>query len=389
MRRTRFLFVGLGLVAAFVVAEIYLKYFTYKEINQVWSCYQPNLIMYMVYKPNANCPNRRYQEYDTVPRINNLGLRSDSNTTFEKPAGVKRILVLGDSLVAAHEVEEKETFIKLLENKLRQEGKYYEVLNGGIRGYSPLLSRFYLKYQGLKFEPDIVVLVVNTADVADDRRYLKYVKTDEMTGKYISLYPNWGFYFPAVNQDKTSLFLRNKTIHVKPVIRLSSAVINLIRVNIGAVYDRWLKWPFFAEDFVEGDWRTDALAVERQAINPSSYQELMELTQDNVAAIRQAVEKRGAKFYLVLSPMGHEVSQTEWDLGRLSWGAGRGKVYPTKALDDLGNWAKGEGIGVIDLKPRLKRAEGLKFFPKDGHLTVLGHERVFEGLWEGLKQGIN
>ena len=309
MERTKFLFILLGLLGGWLIAEVYLRHFTYREINQTWNCYQPDLTMYMVYKPNTSCPNRRYQEYDTVPKINNLGLRSDTNTTFEKPAGVKRILILGDSLVAAHEVEEKETFVKLLENKFRQEGEYYEVLNGGVRGYSPLLSRFYLKYQGLKFKPDRVMLVVNTGDMANDRRYLKYAKIDEKMGEYTSLYPNWGFYFPAVNQTKS--------IPAKPGVKLRSVVVNLIRTNIRAIYSRWFKFPFLAEDFVKGDWRTDALAIEREEISPSSYDELMGLTKDNIMAIKNLAEGRGVKFYLVLSPMGHEVSQTEWDLGRV------------------------------------------------------------------------
>ena len=79
----------------------------------------------------------------------------------------------------------------------------------------------------------------------------------------------------------------------------------------------------------------------------------------------------------------------EWDLGRGGWGAKRGKLYPTKALDDMAIWAQQEGINVINLKPYLQQGEGLKFFPKDGHLTALGHERVFAGLWERLKQGVD
>lgn len=368
-----------GLGVGFLIAEVYLRNFTYKEINQTWNCYLPDLTMYMVYKPNTSCPNRRYQEYDTVPQINNVGLRSDSNTTWEKPAGVRRILILGDSLVAAHEVEEKETFVKLVENKLKQEGKYYEVLNGGIRGYSPLLSRFYLEYHGLKFNPDIVMLVVNTGDVVNDRRYLKYVKLDQTTGEYISLYPNWGFYFPAMNSAQP--------VQVQTTLRLSSAVINLVKANMAAIYRRWLKFPSLAEDFVKGDWRTDALAIERQAINPGSYEELMGATKDNITAIKKLAETKGAKFYLVVAPMGHEISETEWDLGRLGWGAERGKLYPTKALDDLAVWADKENINVIKLKPWLQQGEGLKFFPKDGHLTPKGHERVAEALEEGVNQG--
>ena len=38
--------------------------------------------------------------------------------------------------------------------------------------------------------------------------------------------------------------------------------------------------------------------------------------------------------------------KNEWDLGRIGWGAQRGKLYPTKALDDIGNWAGEIGIYV-------------------------------------------
>src|SRR3989344_8226849 len=136
----KLLFTLIGMLGGILIAEVYLRNFTYKEINRTWDCYLPDTKMYMVYKPNTSCPNRRYQEYDTVPKINNVGLRSGSNTTWEKPVGIKRILILGDSLVAAHEVEEKQTFVKLLENKFRERGDYIEALNGGIRGSSPFLE---------------------------------------------------------------------------------------------------------------------------------------------------------------------------------------------------------------------------------------------------------
>ncbi len=72
-----------------------------------------------------------------------------------KPPGVYRILALGDSFAEGAQVNNDELFSARLENSLRQT----EVLNAGIGAYSTVQEYLYLQQQGLRLQPDLVLLL--------------------------------------------------------------------------------------------------------------------------------------------------------------------------------------------------------------------------------------
>ena len=59
-------------------------------------------------------------EFDTEIAINAQGVRDDADIG-PKPANERRIVVLGDSLVLSVQVEQQQTFCKLLEDRLNRE----------------------------------------------------------------------------------------------------------------------------------------------------------------------------------------------------------------------------------------------------------------------------
>ena len=66
--------------------------------------------------------------------INARGLR-ERDIPYARTRGVRRILVIGDSVVAGFEVAEEEVFTRVAERALLAEGTEVEILNGGCRGY--------------------------------------------------------------------------------------------------------------------------------------------------------------------------------------------------------------------------------------------------------------
>jgi len=85
-----------------------------------------------------------------------------------KPTKTTRILMLGDSFTQGNEVSQ--TFSQLLAAKLN-----VQVINAGIRGGSPLQYYLWLKTEGLKFDPDIVVLNFYLGNDINDRSCLEIV----------------------------------------------------------------------------------------------------------------------------------------------------------------------------------------------------------------------
>ena len=85
---------------------------------------------------------------------NSKGVRGVQEFAYEKPAGVRRIVVLGDSFTFGEEVGDDETFSHHLQSLIRGS----EVLNLGIHGYGHDQMLVYLKEEGLRYRPDIVIL---------------------------------------------------------------------------------------------------------------------------------------------------------------------------------------------------------------------------------------
>lgn len=89
-------------------------------------------------------------------RTNAHGQR-DRERSLEKPDGVRRVLLLGDSVVEGYGLRENETMSRRLE-ELFPDGRT-EVLNFGVSAYCTRGEIELLEVKGLAFDPDVVVLV--------------------------------------------------------------------------------------------------------------------------------------------------------------------------------------------------------------------------------------
>lgn len=366
-----------GVVVIFT-AEVYLRYIKEPEVNEIFNCNQLSMQFRYAYQPNTSCRYKRYGEYDVTTRINNFGLRSDSNVIIDKPIGIRRILFLGDSFVAGHEVLEKDTFVRLIENQWREAGYPVEVLNGGIRGYSPILDLFYLKFNALKLNPDKVVLVINSGDFGEDRRLQEDVRYNFKTGAIEGIFTDW-HYFYYRRQATQSANLQTSGPRTTPwrQILLPHKVIELLKTQLSRLVKK--------SSIHLGDWRDDPLVLERAQVEPDTKQTLLQQTQDNIREINALLKNQGVKFYLVLLPMGFEAGKNEWRYGRAGWALEQNTLYEPTALLRLAQWAKEEGISVINLLPYLRNnPDKLKFLPYDGHLNIFGHQVVADALSQEL-----
>ena len=93
-------------------------------------------------------------------RVNAEGLRGPG-VAFEKPGGVRRVALLGDSIAFGYWVAEEDGLARQLEamlNESRGGGPPVEVLNFGVPGYNLDQEIETLRSRALAFEPDVVVL---------------------------------------------------------------------------------------------------------------------------------------------------------------------------------------------------------------------------------------
>ena len=78
-------------------------------------------------------------EFSTIVETNSQGIRDNKETPWEKRRGVTRILILGDSMVEAAQVNLEQTYTKIFESILNNgdNSTKFEIINAGCGGYAP------------------------------------------------------------------------------------------------------------------------------------------------------------------------------------------------------------------------------------------------------------
>lgn len=105
-------------------------------------------------------PGNRYEWQGIPVEINSHGLRNPE-TTYKKPDNTFRILNVGDSIAMGWGVGEEETYGRQLERLLNEQtpgSLRYEVINAAVPGWNLENELAYLQAEGLKYEPDLILL---------------------------------------------------------------------------------------------------------------------------------------------------------------------------------------------------------------------------------------
>jgi GDSL-like Lipase/Acylhydrolase family len=101
--------------------------------------------------------------------INSKGLR-DREYAYDRTPDARRILVIGDSFVWGYGVEQAETFPKVLEARLPG----VDVINAGVAGYGTDQELLWLRSEGVRYRPDLVILEMCGNDDDENNSDLVY-----------------------------------------------------------------------------------------------------------------------------------------------------------------------------------------------------------------------
>src|SRR5439155_1080671 len=108
-------------------------------------------------------------QFMTRIRINDKGLRG-KDYPYERVAGKRRVLVLGDSLVFGYGVEQDEVFTDVLEGMLPAT----EVINAGVSGYGTDQELLWFRSEGVRYRPDLVIILMTGNDEWENHESLVY-----------------------------------------------------------------------------------------------------------------------------------------------------------------------------------------------------------------------
>jgi lysophospholipase L1-like esterase len=113
-------------------------------------------------------PNSEGKWASAMISINGKGLRGPE-LPYTKPPGVTRVVYLGDSQVFGWAISDyRKTFPYLTDALLEDElGTTIETINAGVDGYSPWQYYIWLKKEGIKYNPDLIVVSFVLNDVTE------------------------------------------------------------------------------------------------------------------------------------------------------------------------------------------------------------------------------
>jgi len=316
------------------------------------------------------------REFVVPVAISPQGLR-DVPHTYDKPPGVLRVLVLGDSFVEAMHVHLEETFTRRLETLLDGIGanRRVEVISAGVSGWGTASELLWLRDEGAKYNPDIVLLHFypgndiknNSPDledvlppVYDDSGRLLYVRSNK---------PEREKRGGVLARSKAYVYLRQLVLVRQPLVANWLAQLGVVqlppppgpRVRDGLPVD-------FGVYRVPPDdvWRT-------------AWQRTEGLLEEMLGMARAL----GARFGVVIASSREQVYPEAWEKILAAYPTARDLQFdldqPQKWMED---WCRRSGVPCLVLSPafRAAAARGAKplHFWHDGHWTAAGHALAAE-----------
>jgi lysophospholipase L1-like esterase len=313
---------------------------------------------------------------------NSLGLRG-KETTYEKPSGVQRILLVDGSYFWGYGVSDDEVLSAVLQNKLPAT---IEVLNGGTTGYGTDQDYLWLKQEGLKYRPDIVLLGFSAgSDLQEISRSVSYYTPKPIFmiegGKLILK----NVPVPRNDQVDRKTFGQPLTLFgkLKRFLRYHTHTYQFITRRLNADPERRL---FFLNIGLAEEYTTSLGNIPILTNPPDKVQELAFRL---ILESRKAAEAAGAKFILVFIP-----DKENDESGSLQVeGTGESSYDRNSQLSAaFSEFSRKEKIAYLDLVPvaRDQFRQGTAIYnldSSDHHWTALGHQRIADEVLAFLKKG--
>lgn len=221
-------------------------------------------------------------EYET----NSLGLRMP-----ELRSGAKKFLVLGDSYTEGFGLANQDTFPAQLERKL---GPTWQVINGGILGFSTALYPLLYQEKLSSLKPSYVLLNLDFTDMNDDVYFLERAEFDADSNPIA--FPTRDFLKPQlagwVYQNKSAVV---RFLHQEGNIWYQSKMAQQKEKYLKTIVERTPH--LISQSWLDEDSQT------------KDCWKKYELTAKFVMALKEKVEKDGAHFAIHMYPPGYLIKK--------------------------------------------------------------------------------
>jgi GDSL-like Lipase/Acylhydrolase family len=306
---------------------------------------------------------RYLPQYGHSVTFNSVGMR-DREHSLEKPVGVFRVLLLGDSFMEALQVPFEASFPSLLERALTERsGRRVEVLNAGMSGWGTDDELRYLTRYGLKYRPDLVLVAMTLHnDISDNlRREWHAIRNGALVERQVA----------------PMSFVQYNVLHLKAFLATRFQL-----------YQLWRRVRHGGEIRQIGkQLNTHAVQLFREP-TPAKITEGFELTDHLLSAIRDTSRTAGAGVAVVLLPLKYQLSDSIFAAFVQAAEVPPSEMQIGKPQAAIAHAADSLGIPVIDLLPSFRQwtadSTGPLYLEWDGHWNEAGHRLAAGAATEGL-----
>ena len=176
-------------------------------------------------------------------QTNEKHLRRAKNLPYEKPENTFRILCLGDSILFGFGANNEETFTYYLEKILNKKfrGTTFEVINAAAPGWGLLEYYLFLKNEGYKYSPDLIITTTFVDDVSHHpgtRIEFKGLRHERTSNNEVKIFlDEWN-----IRSNESSLYRRLlQTLQQSALyesLTRSSHLLNLIRYRLSQLWTK-------------------------------------------------------------------------------------------------------------------------------------------------------
>lgn len=365
--------IAIGITSGLILIEIVLRIFHLSTPLQ----YQPNSFFGWAHTPNFHVWYKRGDDEFEV-RISPQGLR-DVEHSYVKDKGTFRILVLGDSFSEAIQVPLQNSYPRLLEEaiqtKLSTAGTRVEVINAGTSGYGTDNELLFLKSEGFKYSPDLVLLQfcicndvrnnwyeLENVDAGGFRKPYFVVESGRLILKRYPFETSDNVFSPA------KAFL-NEHVRLYPFLRVVRD--RMMSVSGGATSGIPLDYQVYMKDY------------------PESWTMAWHVTSNLLSEMKKEVTERGARLFVVIVPTRFQVRPEDWRHVLQTYSEMRSQGWdvekPNRLLQKI---LEVEEISYVDLLVPFRRYSeqtGVQLYlASDGHWSQEGHRLASEILMDAL-----
>ncbi|HEY5998246.1 MAG TPA: GDSL-type esterase/lipase family protein [bacterium] len=315
---------------------------------------------YVGYRPGSPV------EFRTPIVLNRLGFHDRDYAPARPEERTYRVLVLGDSYVAAMEVETAQTFHKLLEARLNAENPLgrgrYEVIAFGQGNRAQEAELGWLRRFGPEYRPDLVLLVFFCGNDVMENSPATYRKASNYAT----------FYQKVVAPKKLALYDR---LFVLRRSRLNGFVAERAAAYYSAHLDL----------FDRSVTREQLLGPDAEVYRVPPAAEWVEawgLTRGLLGEVRAEAGRQGAAFAMAVISGPQVIGEASQDRLWAGSAAGMDLEQPEKWV--LG-WCAEERVPCLSLGKAFREAGRERVFWRyDAHLTPFGHSVAADALYPFL-----